>query len=548
MTMPRLLAEFWVPSAADLHWFTPELAVLCTIVAVLLAAIAVGRNPHITAMLVLLGAGCAILFAQVADSRMTDGVAGPAPARAAPMLIADSFSAFFKTFLLVLLAAVTGLWLIGLRQRPPQTARLFAGNAPEFFTLLLGSALGMMLMVGTLNLLMIVLAIELASMPSYAIVGFNKGDRLGAEASLKYVVFGAITAACMLYGVSMLYGLYGTLDMPTIAQLAVRRAGESAGTAVLTSVGLVTFGAGIGFKIAAVPFHFWCPDVFEGAPVEITTWLSIASKAAGLGLALRVAGALTSAPSAGQVESLWGPMAIAVGAAAAVTCTVGNFAAYRPDNVKRILAYSSIAHAGYMLMAAAILPLTGPHGEATPSSSTFSALVAYLVMYLFMNVGAFGVTAIVSWQTGSASISAFDGLGRRAPWLAVPMAVCLFSLVGLPPLGGFIAKWWLLYALGRGAAAQSWLWALVIVLVLNTLFSLYYYLRIVRVMFVKTGPHEAERPPLAAPLGGLVLVNACAVMLLIGGTIGIGPFKSFADDAASRIFDSVAGPSVAVRH
>lgn len=540
--MINLLAEFWIPPLDQVRHVAPELALVGTIVAVLLVSILAGRNPYLTALVALLGAITALsLTSAVGVDVATRGQAGLAPTAAPAMLITDNFSVFFKLFLLLFLSLVTGLWIVGVGARRSGTARLLpqsAPNAPEFFTLLLGSALGMILMVSTLNLLMIILAIELASLPSYAIAGFNKRDRRGAEASLKYVVFGAVTAAIMLYGASLLYGSYGTLDLPTIASSVAQHAGESpAGRAVL-GVGLFALCVGIGFKIAAVPFHFWCPDVFEGAPIEVTTWLSVSSKAAGLGLIVRIVSAFAAPVAPDQLNAAWGPMAVAVGVFAAITCTVGNFAAYRQDNVKRLLAYSSIAHAGYMLMAAAILLPAEPASSAPAVNPAISAVALYMFTYLFMNLGAFGATALVSWQTGSESILAFTDLGRRAPWIAVPMAICLFSLVGLPPLGGFVAKWWLLYALGQGTAQQPWLWGLVIVLVLNTLFSLYYYVRIIVVMFVRSEPRHAEERAFSVPLGGLALINACAVILLVFGTIGVGPVKTLADHYASGLFQS----------
>jgi len=552
--MTYALAQFWTPPLDQLWRVSPELALVGTIVAVLIVALFAGRNPYTTAAITLLGVLAALLLAGgVGADVFSRPQAGLAPAAAPPMLIADNFAVFFRLFLLLFLALVTGLWVIGEARRRQarglecgfsggpgglgETAlrRRSAPNTTEFFTLLLGSALGMILMVSTLNLLMIILAIELASLPSYAIAGFNKHDRRSSEASLKYVVFGAVTAAIMLYGVSLLYGYYGTLDVPTIAAQIADRAGESAAGRAVLGVGVFGLCVGIGFKIAAVPFHFWCPDVFEGAPIEVTTWLSVSSKAAGLGLFLRLVSALMAPVTADQIEAIWGPLAVAIGIFASLTCTIGNFAAYRQDNVKRLLAYSSIAHAGYMLMAGAILLPAAelPAGQPNPA---MSALAVYVFTYLFMNLGAFGATAIVSWQTGSESLSAFADLGRRAPWVAVPMAVCLFSLVGLPPLGGFVAKWWLLYALGEGAGRQPWLWGLVIVLVLNTLFSLYYYIRVVVAMFLRGAARSAGEPLFSAPLGGVVMVNACAVLLLVLGTIGVRPVKTLADHYASDLF------------
>jgi NADH-quinone oxidoreductase subunit N len=267
--------------------------------------------------------------------------------------------------------------------------------------------------------------------------------------------------------------------------------------------------------------------VFEGAPVEVTTWLSVASKAAGLGLLLRIVQVFSAAAGESQLVLSF---AWSIGLVAAITCTVGNLAALRQTSVKRILAYSSIAHAGYMMMAAAIL--TSPTvGEA--AAQGFAALIAYLMVYLVMNIGAFGVTAMVAWQCGTDDLAAFKGLGRRAPMLALPMAVCLFSLVGLPPLAGFAAKWWLLYALGTAASEQPWLWALVIVAVVNTALSLYYYVAIIRQMYLRD---DEEAPALETPIGGLVLVNAAALGLLLLGTIFFNPLGRSADAFARNVY------------
>jgi NADH-quinone oxidoreductase subunit N len=220
---------------------------------------------------------------------------------------------------------------------------------------------------------------------------------------------------------------------------------------------------------------------------------------------------------------------------------VGNLSALRQESVKRILAYSSISHAGYMLMAAAILvrPV-----EAGTTHIGLSAVVAYLFVYLIMNLGAFGVTAMVAWQSGTDHLSAFTGLGRRAPWLAIPMTVCLFSLVGLPPLGGFAAKWWLLVALGTAAIQeQSWLWALVLVAVVNTAVSLYYYVGIIKQMYLTD---DAEQPSVQAPITGLAMVNICSVALLLLGTVLFGRLGAKANDFASDLFDGPQASTLTV--
>ncbi len=516
--MAESLVQYWLPSATELRLFGPDLALVGTLIVILVGAMIVGKRPRVCAALAAVGVIVALgLNVQVAGllSETAGGFQGAMePAAGRPMLIADSLTVFFKFVLLVFLLAVTLLWRVGGSAAVP--------DAPEFLVLLLGSALGMSLMVSTLNVLMIVIAIELASLPSYAIVAFDKRSRPGAEGALKYVVFGSASAGIMLYGASLLYGLFGTLDLSVMAG-RIAQTLQQGEDRLLLAVALFTFLVGVGFKISAVPFHFWCPDVFEGARIEVTTWLSVASKAAGLCLLLRIMYTLAVAAGGSAVETLE-PMTRAVATFAALTCFVGNLAAYRQTSVKRMLAYSSIAHAGYMLMLGAITL------QQSASTDVFVALICYVVMYLFMNLGAFGATALVVWQTGSDRIEEFNGLGRRCPWLAFGMTVCLFSLIGMPPLGGFLAKWWLLYAL---ANQGGWLYLLVIWLSLNTLFSLFYYMRIIKHMYMV----DDGRERLSASLPGLVLVNLCAVVLLLGGTLGADYFKTQAAEYADGLFE-----------
>ncbi len=528
----------WLPSLDELRLFAPELVLTATLVAVLLVPLVAGRRSPVAAAVALVGTLLGLFATLRTAGYVADGPqAGLAPPGQSPMLLVDHFSVFFKLFLFGLLALIVWLWATGTRARQTAVGNgLVLGRvgSPEFFLLLLTSALGMMLMVSSLNLLVIIIAMETASLPSYAIVASDRRSRLGAEAALKYVVFGAASAAIMVYGVSLLYGRFGTLDLGRIAALATSAA--AAPVDWMFWLGLAAVGVGVLFKIAAVPVHLWCPDVFEGAPIEITTWLSIASKAAGLGLLLRI---VTAFGGTGVQPAT---IAWAVGLLAAVTCTVGNLAALRQESVKRILAYSSIAHAGYMMMAGAILvPGSGGQTISLSAHAGFAAVIAYLLVYILMNVGAFGAAAMVAWHTGTDRLSAFTGLGRRAPWIAVPLAVCLFSLVGLPPLGGFAAKWFLLVALGKSATAQPWLWVLVGVAVINTAISLYYYVRIIRQMFLTD---DETLPKLPAPWSGVLLANTCAVALLLLGTLWFSPLgrqaaawarHCWADGSAARL-------------
>ncbi len=522
-----------------LAYFSPEVALICTMLAIVATPIVLGRDARTIGAVAAVGIIVSgILAVRVAMLTSAEGpLSGLTTTPSAGMLVADNIAAFFKILLIVFLGGVTYLWWLG----SAPTER----DAVEFFILLIGSALGMALMVSTTNLLMMVVAIEMASLPSFAIVGFNKRNAKSAEASLKYMVFGAISAAVMVYGVSLLYGLTGSLEMGVVAGGIIDGLVWDENK-LLTGVAMLCVLAGVGFKISAVPFHFWCPDVFEGAKIEVTTWLSVASKAAGLILLLRMVQVLCGAVDVAQGMDVLRPVAWGIGLMAIVTCTCANFAAYQQTSVKRLLAYSSIAHAGYMLMAAAVFLhpeqlylIKDDAASGLIAHPGASALLAYVLIYLFMNLGAFGVVALVSWQTGSDHIKEFTGLMRRAPWLAVPMIVCLVSLIGLPPFAGFIGKWWVLVALAqqgrflRDAQAGNLLgWVLIVTAVLNTLFSLYYYLRIV----VRMSLQDDDRPSFAPPIGGLALVNACAVALLALFVLA-GPLKKTTDRFALDAFD-----------
>jgi len=473
------------------------IALVCTMLAVVACPVLFGRRTRPVAVTAVIGMIVTLILAiRLAGDAIGGGVSGFSTAPLAGMLIVDNLSACFQIVLVIFLLAVTWLWRMG--SAPTET------NAPEFFILLIGSALGMALMVSTNNLLMIVMAIETASLPSYAFVGFDKSDRRGAEASLKYMIFGAVCAAIMLYGVSLLYGLVGSLNVFEVAKYAVNEFAIGGNTVILAAA-LLCFLAGIAFKVSAVPFHFWCPDAFEGAKIEVTTWLSVVSKAAGLILLVRVMMAFSASVTDPHAMSQLAPVAWTIAILATITCTVGNFSAYKQESVKRMLAYSSIAHAGYMLMAAAVLL----HPDQPNHYAAVTALLVYIIVYLFMNLGAFGVTALVSWDTGSDRMDAFNGLIRRAPWLAIPMVICLVSLVGLPPFAGFIGKWWVLVALGSLNSNLGWF--LAIVAVLNTLISLYYYMRVV----VRMTLHDDGQRVVDCPVGGYALVNICGVALLV---------------------------------
>jgi len=429
------------------------------------------------------------------------GEAGKAGEFFTGLLIYDQFTAFFRVFLLLFLILVMALTVIS---GIPDLE-----DGPDFYTLVIGSTIGMMLMASANNLLILFLGIEMTSVPSYALVGFLKGRRLSSEASLKYVVYGAGAAGVMLYGTSLLAGILGTADLSEMAArlhliFAEKSAGEvvqvgmSDPTARTIVLGLMMVFVGLAFKLSVVPFHFWCPDAFEGASAEVAGFLSVASKAAAFALLVRVCLAILG-DNSGALREIGLAFGVGLGVVAAVTATFGNLTAYAQTNVKRLLAYSTIAHAGYMLMAVAAL-LVLINGEAPAKMNVqyeqqrcLEGLLYYLAVYLFMNLGAFAIVAIIRNRIFSEEIDDYAGLATQCPALCVCMLICMFSLIGMPPLGGFFAKWIIFSSLFQSGNIHWAMWAVLIVAAINTVFSLFYYVRVLKAMFLDSRP-ETARP------------------------------------------------------
>src|SRR5262245_26256268 len=361
------------------------------------------------------------------------------------LLVYDYTTVFLRmfligfSFLIVVLSMLTGI--------PDRE------DSADYFTLILGATIGMSLMASTNHLMMMFIGVEMASLPSYALAGFLKGRRSSSEAALKYVVYGGGASGVMLFGISLLAGKFGTAYLPDLARgflLTVNQSGGGLEPVLLLGVLFVLVG--LAFKLAAVPFHFWCPDVFEGAATEVAAFLSVASKGAALALLGRFALVLAglgggTPPDAAYWASVASVLGPALAVVAAVTATFGNLAAYPQTNLKRLLAYSTIAHAGYMMM-----------GLATLSPEGAAAVLLYLIAYLFMNLGAFAIVAFIRNQTGSEDLSSYRGLVFRAPFMTVMLAICLLSLLGMPPLAGFFAKFQIfrvLYEAGQNQAATG---------------------------------------------------------------------------------------------
>lgn len=402
------------------------------------------------------------------------------------LLVVDDFAIFFQLAFL-LAAALVALSAVAFLERYP-------GAEGEFYGLMLFSTTGMMLMAGTRELVSIYLALELTSISLYLLAGLAKRDRKSSEAALKYLLLGALSSAILLYGMALLYGLSGTTDLAGIAKAV----GQGSSPVLLLAMALVA--SGFGFKIAAVPFQMWAPDVYEGAPTPVTAFLSVASKAAGFSVVIRV-----FTVAMGGIQADWVTLFAVL---SALTMTLGNVVALTQQNIKRMLAYSSIGHAGYLLL-----------GVAAATVSGVSSVMFYLLAYTVTNVAAFTVVILASTAIPDDRIEGYSGLHRRAPLLAFAMAVSLLSLAGLPPMAGFFAKFYLF-----AAAYQAGLVWLVVLGLINSAISLFYYVWVIRQMYL-VAPSDEE--PVRFPATAFAsLVVAVVAVLALG--IFSDPFVSFA--------------------
>jgi NADH-quinone oxidoreductase subunit N len=401
------------------------------------------------------------------------------------LLAFDRFSNMFR----ILFAAVTGTIVVFSipaipegHTLPDRGVRDDKRDQGEFFTLLMVLTLGMNLMAESRSLLMIYLSLEIVSVISFVMAGFKINDAKSSEAALKYVIFGGVASGIMLYGMSWIFGLTQSLYLGECAVKIQAMTIAQGKVPEVVFVGTICMLAGFGYKISAAPFHMWTPDVYEGAPTPVTAFLSVGPKAAGFAVLVRF---FADALGAQDVNAVAGvviesPWPVVAGCLAMATMTIGNLSALSQDNVKRMLAYSSVAHAGYMLLGFSVFSHLG-----------VASIVFYIVTYCFMNLGAFLVVMAVAEQSnGDESIGAFRGLGRRAPITAGVMALFLFSLTGLPPFAGFIGKFYLFWALLKSGGV--WNWTLAVVGMLNSVVSLFYYSRVVRAMFLEKSDNTSS--------------------------------------------------------
>ena len=413
-------------------------------------------------------------------------------------MLRNDWLAFAFNILFMFAAAITALFTIDMDG---------VSKKGEFYVLMLVSTIGMSLMAASADIIMLYLAIETTSIPMYILAGFMTHDDKSTESGFKYLLFGAAASTVMLYGFSLLYGFTGQTNIYLIATGL-----HAAGFPELAVIGsLLLILVGFGFKISMFPFHFWAPDVYEGAPTPIAGFLSTASKAAGFVVVLRVLVAVFTSPAE---SPNWVSLLSIV---SVLTMTVGNVLALVQKNIKRLLAYSSIAHAGYILIGVVALSQLG-----------MTSVVFYLIAYLVTNLAAFGIVMTFSQVVGSDEISAYSGLSRRKPWLALAMMVAFLSLAGMPPLAGFVAKIFVFAA----AVKVGLIW-LAFVGVINSIIGLYYYLTVLKVVYLYRSDDEDK--PLAISRPYTIALCVLILGIIVLGTL-FGPWFNISTQIASSLF------------
>jgi NADH-quinone oxidoreductase subunit N len=483
-------------SARDFFYILPELVLAGGALVLLVADVLVPRTRQrvLAVVTLVVLAATALAMIPVADAHVTV---------ARGLMAVDQFGLFFKVLFLL---AATLTVLMSVRYLNVEHA-----SAGEYYFLILCATLGMMFMASGTDLITLFIGLETMAVSFYILAGFIKPNQRSNEAAIKYFLLGAFSLGILLYGMSLLYGLSGSTNLRTVATAL---AGQERDPVLVLAVVLVV--AGLGFKIAAVPFHMWAPDVYEGAPTPITAFLSVGSKAASFAMTLRI---LVESLPAMRLQGVAGPAigwAVMLYILAILTMTWGNLAALTQSNLKRMLAYSSIAHAGYVLI-----------GLIAGSTRGVAAALIYLMVYAFMQLGAFAVVTMLRREDAVGDeLKDLNGLYSRRPFAAVAMLFFMLSLGGVPPTAGFMGKFWLFSA----AIESGYVW-LAVIGVLNSAISLYYYVRIVVFMWLKTEPSGSE--PVINPAMATVLGVALVATLVLG--VYPRPLFEFAEASARTL-------------
>ena len=466
----------------DVYLLSPELALVAAALAMLLIA----RDRTFAPALAFAGVVVALALTTVLWVDLNSG--DPAMTGLFGALAIDRFSLFFKFVLAGSLALVA---LMSIRY-----VRRYDSLRTEYYSLILMSTAGMMLLGSTLDLITIYIALELTALPLAALAALAGSGR-ASEAGLKFLILSALSSALLLYGMVWVYGFAGSTQLGEIGAAVAGRGGDGALGGHALTLGIVLIVAGFGFKISSVPFQMWVPDVYEGAPTPVTAFLSVASKAAGFAVILRVFYVAFPDP---LVSVDWSALFAVL---AILSMTLGNFVAIAQRGMKRMLAYSTIAHAGYIMVGLAAIAARGS-GEGTPEGPT--GVIFYLVGYAATNLAAFAAVIAIADRVGSDRIGDLAGMGRRSPWLAAALAFSLISLTGIPPAVGFMIKLNIFSA--AAAAGLSWL---VLAGALNSVVSAYYYLRVVKVMYLSE-PERKDRVAADRPMQLALGVSAAALL------------------------------------
>ncbi len=511
----RVLPEL----AVSLPAFAAELVVCGTIVALLLTRL-FGLAKWLPAGSVAFG-GSALATA-VACSQWGKAFESPGDGWSG-LVRNDSLTVFVRV--LVLLGWNLTVTLTLLTGVPRPSADPADDDGPDFHVPLAAVALGSVLMGQANHFLMLFLAVEMASVPAYVLVGFRKGSREAGEAALKYLVFGAGAAGVMMYGTSLLAGVTGTLSLADLGErlAAVRLTGltwDEPGVGAAAIAGAAFVVCGLAFKLSLVPFHFWSPDAFQGALAEVSGFLSVAPKIGAFALLVRF-GVSLNGPYGTTGDQLVTALGLACAAGAAVSMTFGNLAAFAQKDLGRLLAYSTIAQSGTILLGVAACFLGVGRGQPRLAVAGLAGTLLYLVAYLFLNLGAFAAVAIFRNRTLRTDVTSLAGLGTKMPWVAGAFAVSLIGLVGLPPTAGFVGKLAVFAAALSDRVGAPLLFAAGLIAAANTVASLFYYFRPIRSLYLETAPvaQSGAEPPAAAPVTGserfyLVLLAAPVLLVL----------------------------------
>ena len=474
--------------SSDLLAILPEISLALTLVAIVVFDLIFKKSKRFLPFISLVGLVITFAFValQFGDPKSAFSVTGNNS-----FLSLDNFSSFFKILILITTAFIV-LFSIS-----SQEVNSCPDRHGEYYSLIFGMVIGMFFMVSANDLILIYLSFELLSLSSYVLAGFVKTSVKNSEASLKYIIYGSASSGIMLFGISILYGITGSTNLHEINSLLQ----FPSATQLTFLMSILMIFAGIGFKISIVPFHFWTPDVYEGAPISITAFLSVASKAAGFAVLIRFL-KITFAQGldkSGYWQMLnyidWQMLLVVF---SIITMTFGNFAALWQDNIKRMLAYSSIAHAGYLMLGVAVL-----------SDQGLMAVLVYFSVYLFMNLGAFYVVMLIANKINSEEIDDYKGIGYSLPLLGTCLGIFLVSLTGLPPTAGFVGKLYLFIAL-----VDANMITVAVIALLNTVVSLYYYIRVLKAMFLVRSEKTVEIH--LSPLNYVVIFLLAAPVLILG--------------------------------